>query len=69
MWESARLNSIHGDQLKEDEKKSLARKFYEDGKTEEEIAENLAVSIGLISKWCKDLVEGKKDEQERQIID
>ena len=53
----------------EDEKKSLARKFYESDKTEKEIAEKLAVSIGLISKWCSDLVDKKNDEQERLIVE
>lgn len=26
------------------------------------------MSIGLVSKWCSDLVEAKKDEQEAEII-
>ena len=53
LWESSGINSTHGDQLKEDEKKSSARQFYEEGKKQNEIAEKLTLPQSTVSRNFK----------------
>lgn len=64
--EAARMNATHGHQLDRDEKKALAKRWYDDEviETQAEIARILAVSEGTVNNWCKSIE--KKRRKERQ---
>jgi len=70
LWEATKLNAKHGKQLRVDEKRHLARKFYSNNHcTYAEISEVLAVKESTLSNWLSDLVQEEKEEQKRQIMD
>ena len=63
-----KLNSIHGLQLTDDEKKKFAREMF-GLMTEQEIADTISVSQRSVYNWTKTQRENAKAEQERQILD
>lgn len=69
LWESARRNASHGLQLSQADKSSLGRKFFEQGKSIEEIAVVLSVTDRAIRDWTKALREAANEERDQKIID
>lgn len=69
LWEATRLNAAHGYQLSPEDKKRLARIFFEtNGIAKTEIADVLAVSSATVTNWTRDLQEAKDAERDKTII-
>jgi transcriptional regulator with XRE-family HTH domain len=68
LFEAARRNSTHGLQLERSEKQKLARQFYLQKYTQEQIADVLAVSQQTISVWLSNLVKEAEAEQKIKIL-
>lgn len=68
--EGLKRNAYHGKALTMKEKRSAARKIFEDGYgNESKIAKLLAVSEGSISKWVQDIRQEKMRERNEQILE
>lgn len=66
---AARLNSEHGWQLSEPDKKSTAISLYSYGCTYDDIARTLSVGKRKVSDWLSRTVKEEKDRRNQQIFD
>jgi hypothetical protein len=66
--EAIKRNSIHGKQLTQEEKRSLAVRLYSK-RTQEEIAKILAIDQSTVSKWFSRLEEARREEQRKRVLD
>jgi len=69
LWEAVKRNASHGFQLCQKDKQSLGRRFYQDGKTLDEIAGVLSVTESAVTKWTQDLRQAEKEERNQKIWD
>lgn len=68
--EALKRNAYHGKALTMKEKRSAARKIFEDGYgSEAKIAKLLAVSESAISNWVQDIRQEKIKERNQQILE
>jgi hypothetical protein len=66
---SAKLNSEHGWQLSEEDKKFTAISLHGYGCTYEDIAETLSVGKAKVSEWLARTVKEEKDRRDRKIFE
>lgn len=69
LWESTKRNSKHGLSLNRKEKTSLAKKFFEQGKTIDEISDTVGVSKSKLYYLTKDNRQKEKQKAIDMILD
>jgi hypothetical protein len=65
---AARLNSVHGWQLSEDDKQSTAITLHIYGCTYEDIADTLSVGKKKVQEWLSKTVREEKDRRDKKIF-
>lgn len=66
---AANLNSVHGWQLKEEDKEATAKSLYSYGCTYEDIAATLSVGKAKVSEWLSRIVKEEKSRRNAKIFD
>jgi DNA modification methylase len=70
LWLATQRNSTHGQQLSRDEKKKLAKKFFNSGKEIPDIQSILSVGHSqLYDEWLKDEIANKNEAEQAEILD